>query len=224
MEMFSSMVSTVNAETGQAAGQISKVVKVPEEQVQVLMTDSTKDILMEVAGPSEVTWDPKACKVTLLGTAQQIEKAAQVLQRVTTHCLWGVSAPKVLQLLKPRSDYTSARLKLSPMVPTLKMFSRVLTGGKPQLSIGTESSNNLVVPKVQGVLVSRQHAMIEFTPAKGAVYVVDMSTNGTWTNGRKLPARGSAKVVLWHGDELLLQDPGASGQGEFGYVVNVEMS
>ena len=64
--------------------------------------------------------------------------------------------------------------------------------------------------------------MLELVPAKGLVYAIDMSTNGTFLNSKRLPTKDkSAKVVLWHGDELLFQDPNASM--EFGYMVNLEL-
>merc|ERR1711879_297160 len=121
---------------------------------------------------------------------------------------------KVDALLKPRLDYRKARLTLSPMLVALKMTSVEMSESKPRFSVGKGESNDLIV---RGPMVSRNHLMIEFIPSKGAVYVADLSTNGTFVNGRKLTDKGSAKVVLWHGDELLLQN-----DGEFGYVVNLD--
>eukprot|EP00434_Breviolum_minutum_P005869 symbB.v1.2.005175.t1/scaffold298.1/size236510/19 len=51
--------------------------------------------------------------------------------------------------------------------------------------------------------------------------VIDCSTNGTFLNGLRLPPKTTGKVLLSHGDELLLQDP-ANGDQEFGYVVNIQ--
>eukprot|EP00435_Cladocopium_sp_Y103_P002909 s1216_g1.t1 len=51
--------------------------------------------------------------------------------------------------------------------------------------------------------------------------VIDCSTNGTFLNGFRLPPKTTGKVLLSHGDELLLQDP-ANGDQEFGYVVNIQ--
>ena len=34
----------------------------------------------------------------------------------------------------------------------------------------------------------------------------NFSRNGTFLNGKRLPPKASAKVMLSHGDELLLQD------------------
>ncbi|CAE7940497.1 TRY3 [Symbiodinium necroappetens] len=50
--------------------------------------------------------------------------------------------------------------------------------------------------------------------------VIDCSTNGTFLNGLRLPPRTTGKVLVSHGDELLLQDP--ANDQEFGYVVNIQ--
>lgn len=203
------------------ASKVSSTVKVPNEQVKDLMTDTAKQIIMEVAGPSEVDWDAMGCKVTFWGTQQQTEKAAQLIKRVTTHCLWGVSRPKVEGLLKSRSNLSTARLTLSPMDPVLKTCAITLSSKSPQLTIGKAPENILVVNRPG---ISRNHAVVEFDASKGAVYIVDTSTNGTILNGKRLPKSGSAKVVLWHGDELLLAVDNTGGISEFGYVVNLTLS
>lgn len=52
------------------------------------------------------------------------------------------------------------------------------------------------------------------------MYVLNTSTNGTFLNGQRLPSKTVGKVLLSHGDELLLKDP-AMGEQEFGYIVNL---
>merc|ERR1711957_201947 len=69
-------------------------------------------------------------------------------------------------------------------------------------------------------LVSRAHVSIEYDPVKGLLYVCDCSTNGTFLNGVRLPSKIKGKVLLSHGDELLLKDP-SGPQSEFGYIVNL---
>jgi len=69
--------------------------------------------------------------------------------------------------------------------------------------------------------MSRQHCLISFDATKGIVYIADLSTNGTWINGVRLPSKKLGKVMLSHGDELLLRDPG-SGDTEFGYICNLK--
>ena len=42
--------------------------------------------------------------------------------------------------------------------------------------------------------------------------IIDCSTNGTYLNGLRLPPKTTGKVLLSHGDELLLQDPNNGDQ------------
>lgn len=206
--------------SGLDAGRVSRTIEVPADQVDTLMTEDIKQLLIEVTGAYEVRWMPDEHRAIVMGTAAQLEKADQLLRRVTVHCQWGVNELKIRSVLRPRTDHKSARLRLSPMVPALKVFSKILSVEKPQLTIGTDPANDV---RVQGQLLSRCHTVLEFSPERGAVYVVDSSTNGTFLNGRRLPPKSSGKVLLWHGDELLLQDPGVKGGAEFGYMVNIEM-
>merc|ERR1712224_460568 len=182
----------------------SKSLSIPSEQVKVLMSRNVEQSLIEACAISSVKWDVKACTVKVLGSQPAVEKAAQQLQRIVTHCRWGISEPKVFGILRPRKDCTTAKCRFSPMHEALKDFTINLTAKKPSMTIGTDRGNDLVV---QGQQVSRQHAIVEFMVDRGSVYVVDSSTNGTILNGKRLPPKASAKVVLWHGDELLLQDP-----------------
>jgi len=207
-----------SANRAAAPGQLSRAMSIPQQQVNAMMTDRTKELLIEMTGVQDVQWKIASQRVTLVGKALQVEKAQQLLTRVTTHCMWGVSEPKIHGLLRPRTDCTSAKCRLSPMVPALKEFSANMTLSKNLFSIGTGSNNDLVV---RGEMLSRNHVTFEFVPSRGAIYVIDTSTNGTFVNGRRLPEKGSAKVVLWHGDEVLLQDP-EQGGAEFGYMVNLE--
>merc|ERR1712087_219739 len=111
-------------------------------------------------------------------------------------------------------------IRLSPMATTLKQATVCLTASKPQLAIGSGASNDLVI---QGRLLSRAHTVLEFHPSKGAVYVVDVSTNGTFLNSERLPPQRSGKVFVCHGDELLFPDGKKEEMTmEFGYIVNLE--
>jgi hypothetical protein len=212
---FSSTMHTAPSEV------YSRTINIPLEQVDLVMTHRARDLLMDVGGATDVRWDKESGKATVYGTTvQQVGKASGALQRVSTHCLWGINEAKVLGLLHPKTDYTAARCRLSPMMPSLKALEVVLSATRQTLTIGTDPSSGLVV---KGPHVSRAHATLEFQPAKGAVYVIDTSTNGTFVNGKRLPAKGSGKVVLWHGDDMLLQDPNA-GCAEFGFVINIEFT
>ncbi|CAJ1352071.1 unnamed protein product [Effrenium voratum] len=204
--------------TGLEAGRLTKSLTVPQDQVSSVMTPSTRELLLEVTGAYDIEWVKQKRSIQVTGTAAQLEKAEKALQRVVAHCNWGATEAKIRSILRPRLDYKSARIRLASMAPTLKDFTKTLTSDKATFSIGTDPTSAL---RVKGPLVSRSHAVVEFQPDKGSVYVVDTSTNGTFLNGKRLPPKASAKVMLSHGDELLLQDP--SQGAEFGYMVNVEL-
>eukprot|EP00927_Polykrikos_kofoidii_P077416 TRINITY_DN74355_c0_g1_i1.p1 TRINITY_DN74355_c0_g1~~TRINITY_DN74355_c0_g1_i1.p1 ORF type:complete len:380 (+),score=54.21 TRINITY_DN74355_c0_g1_i1:54-1142(+) len=211
----------VDFASGADVNRVVKTYTIPSRQKSAMLSNNVKSVLVEVSGINDLHFDSTTGKVTVAGTAVQVEKAGVLLQRASTHCHWGISEAKVMAILRPPSNCTSARCTLSPMVPTLNRCTVTLTSGRPTLTIGTDPGNALVV---RGPNLSRAHAALEFVPGRGVVYVCDTSTNGTFLNGRRLPGKGQAKVVIWHGDELLLQDPKAPGQsGEFGYMVNLEV-
>jgi len=205
--------------SGLEAGRLTKNLSVPQDQVDSVLTPATRALLVEVTGAYEIEVVKSKRSIEVTGTASQLEKAEKALQRVVAHCNWGANETKIRSILQPRLDYKSARVRLASMAPGLKDFTRTLTPDKATFAIGQDPTCAL---KVKGPLVSRSHAVVEFQPEKGSVYVVDTSTNGTFLNGKRLPPKASAKVMLSHGDELLLQDP--SHGGEFGYMVNVELS
>jgi len=188
---------------------------VPRDMVEYLMTPEHRQILLEESG-CDVDWAPDEAKVVLKGSAEQIRKAERLLQRVLMHSNWGRSETKVRRLLKPQI-IESAVCRLSPM-NTLPPGQKTLSQTQPVLSIGKDKGNDIVIP---AQIVSRQHCVLELDVDRGAVYVIDCSTNGTFLNGLRLPPKTTGKVLLSHGDELLLQDP-ANGDQEFGYVVNIQ--
>lgn len=190
-------------------------VSVPKELGGFLMTTENRQILTEETG-ADVEWSPDTNEVQLRGSAEQVKKAQKVLARVITHCHWGRSEAKVRRLLKPRI-VESVRIVLSPM-NTLRPVDKTLSIANRTLKIGKDKTNDSVIPDAT---VSRVHCMIELDSDRGAVYVLDCSTNGTFLNGRKLPSKSSGKVLLSHGDDLLLKDPGAGDQ-EFGFIVNIQ--
>lgn len=194
---------------------LSESVKVPVDIVEYVMTPENRQILLEETG-ADAEWAPDESKVHLRGSAEQIKKASRLLQRVLMHCNWGKSEAKVRRLLKPRM-IESAALRLSPM-NTLPSGSKTLSLGQPQFSIGKISGNDLVIP---AQILSRQHCVLELDPERGAIYAIDCSTNGTFLNGLRLPPKTSGKVLVSHGDELLLCDP-ATGEQEFGYIISIQ--
>lgn len=194
----------------------SKSVQVGKELVEHLMTPEHRQILQEESG-ADVEWAPEDREVQLRGSQEQVKKAQRLLARVTTHCHWGrVTEEKVKRLLKPRM-VESVIVRLSPM-NTLRPAAKTLNNSQTTLSIGKDKICDAVI---QDPIVSRQHCVLELDSERGAVYVVDCSTNGTFLNGIRLPPKNAGKVLLSHGDELLLKDPG-SGEPEFGFIVNLE--
>merc|ERR1711948_159330 len=100
---------------------------------------------------------------------------------------------------------------------TLRSFEKTLNLSSPIVSIGKEKTNDLVI---NDPIISRVHVVLELDPDRGAVYAIDCSTNGTFLNGIRLPSKQLGKVLISHGDDLTFKDP-ASGDQEFGYVVNL---
>lgn len=178
------------------------------------MTPEHRRMLAEESG-SGVEWAPGKAKVLLTGSAEQVKRAERLLARVMMHSRWGYSEAKVGRLLKPRKAH-SVLCRLSPM-NTLKALERVMSPQQPMISIGKDKSNDVTI---RDALISREHCVLELDEERGAVYVLDCSTNGTFLNGVRLPKQTVGKVLLSHGDELLLKDP-ASGGHEFGYIVNL---
>eukprot|EP00913_Durusdinium_trenchii_P032502 g30428.t1 len=205
-------------------GQVSRTLPVPKVQVKHFMTLKTRQVLLDSTGLSDLSWDDDADapRCTLLGAAQQVDEAERRLRRAMTHCQWGVSEAKVLSLLAQK-PCASAKLLLSPTVPSLAQGVWHLSAAKGRVTLGSAKSNDVLVP---GALMSRQHALFELETERGALYILDVSTNGTFLNGHRLPKNG--KVALCHGDELVFPEPSASGAGakpvlgEFGFMVNLE--
>jgi len=193
----------------------SRDVPVPKELVEHLMTPEHRQLLSEESG-ADVEWAPEEAQVRLRGSAEQTKRATRLLQRVIMHCHWGRSEMKVKRLLKPRI-VESTICRLSPM-NTLRPAQKTLNSVTPVMSIGKDRHCDVVIPDP---IISRQHCALELDSERGAVYAIDCSTNGTFLNGIRLPSKQVGKVLLTHGDELLFKDP-ASGEQEFGYIVNLQ--
>lgn len=192
----------------------TKVIPVPRELVEHLMTPEHRQIIMEESG-CEVEWEPEDSQVLLRGSAEQIKKAQKQLQRVLVHCNWGRSEEKVTRLLRPRI-VESAVVRLSPM-NRLPSGSKTLGLTTPVLRVGKDNSNDVII---NANMISRSHFILELDPKRGSIYAIDLSTNGTWLNGVRLPKKDSGKVLVSHGDEINLQDPAIDE--EFGYIVNIQ--
>eukprot|EP00927_Polykrikos_kofoidii_P055653 TRINITY_DN49867_c0_g1_i1.p1 TRINITY_DN49867_c0_g1~~TRINITY_DN49867_c0_g1_i1.p1 ORF type:complete len:353 (-),score=77.15 TRINITY_DN49867_c0_g1_i1:299-1357(-) len=189
-------------------------VTVQKRLVESLMTLENRRVLCEESG-TIVEWVPDEAKVMLSGSAEQVKRAQRLLARVMMHCRWGYGEEKVRRLLKPKK-IESVLCRLSPM-NTLRPAERVLSSTSPLFTIGKDKTNDVTI---LDPLISRQHTVMELDEERGAVYVLDCSTNGTFLNGFRLPSKKVGKVILSHGDELLFKDP-AGGEQEFGYIVNL---
>jgi len=99
-----------------------------------------------------------------------------------------------------------------------------LTNKVRKLRIGTQGGAcQMVVEGIPGL--SRKHCTITFEPEKGACYVQDLSTNGTYFNGKRLPRPPyknpqDARVRVFHGDELFFRLRSGDAE-ELGYVINL---
>mmetsp|Transcript_79937 Transcript_79937/g.126079 ORF Transcript_79937/g.126079 Transcript_79937/m.126079 type:complete len:306 (-) Transcript_79937:146-1063(-) len=184
---------------------------------QQVMTPECRRILEAQSG-AEIEWAPdlkQGPHAMMKGSPDQVRLASKLLARVKTHCAWGCNDEKIKRLLKPRT-IEKALCRLSPM-DSLRPIDKMLSSAQPRLSIGKGKECDAVI---QDSMVSRLHCFLELSANKGSVYVTDCSTNGTYLNGVRLPSKKQGKVLLSHGDELLLKEP-SSGSAEFGYIVNI---
>lgn len=194
-----------------------KEIVVSKGIVKHLMTREHAQIILEEAG-CEVEWLPEKAKAKMTGAPESLKRAARLLARVEMHCNWGSSDIKVKKLLG-RLHAESVLVRLSPMTVTgLVPAEKTLSVGCERIYIGKDKSNDVLCHDSN---VSRQHCLLSFDEAKGGVYVTDLSTNGTFLNGVRLPNKKLGKVLLCHGDELLLKDP-KTGDTEFGYMCNLK--
>jgi len=192
--------------------QPTREVPVPKDLCPHLMTAEHRILLMEEGG-AEVEWEPQKRVVKLRGSQEQVKRATRLLQRVMMHCHWGKSEAKVGRLIRP-NIVESVIVRLSPM-NTLRPVEKTLSCANTVLTIGKEKGNDLMI---SDNVISRQHCVLELDIERGAVYAINCSTNGTFLNDVRLPAKTIGKVLISHGDELLFKDP-ATGDREFGYVV-----
>jgi hypothetical protein len=198
-------------------GSPASLVPVPKKLVQHVMTPDSRRIIEEQTG-AEIEWAPdyeKGPQAMVRGSSEQVRFASKLIARVKTHCHWGCSEDKVRRLLKPRI-IEKALCRLSPM-DSLRPVDKLLSSAQPRLNIGKGKECDAVV---SDSMVSRLHCFLELSAKKGAIYITDCSTNGTYLNGVRLPSRKLGKVLLSHGDELLLKEP-SSGTAEFGSIGNI---
>lgn len=165
--------------------------------------------------------------VVLRGYSRKgLMKALGQLRRVAYHCQWGCTQAKVAALLseRPTKPVNTMVVRLAATSSKLQSFEVRLTNKVRKLRIGTQSGScQLVVEGIPGL--SRKHCTITLEPEKGACYVQDLSTNGTYLNGKRLPRPPykniqDARVRVFHGDELFFRLRSEEAE-ELGYVVNL---
>lgn len=200
------------------AGVLSSTIDVPRKFVSVLMTEAHQQLFVEESG-AKVEWKLPEAKAIVSGSAEQIKQAQRLFNRVNTHCIWGISAEKIRRLLKPRK-VESVQCRLTPM-GSLPGGRKTLNNTNRTMTVGKGPDNDIILPG--SGIVSRLHCILEFDEERGAVYIHDCSTNGTYLNGTRLPAQQSGKVILSHGDEILLKEQTSIKEiNEFGYILNLK--
>lgn len=193
-------------------------VVVHKELVGLLMTAENKTTLEEETGAG-IEWDADKARVQISGSPEQVQRAQRLLSRVTTHNRWGQSADKIRRCIKPRK-VESILCRLSAM-GTLPAVQKTLNSTHSSIKMGKGPENHVILPNPYKV-VSRTHCVLEYDEERGAVYIYDCSTNGTFLNQRRLPPKANGKILLSHGDELMFKDPLDGTKHEFGYMVNLE--
>lgn len=195
-------------------------IPIPEHIALHLMTEENREFIVSESN-ADVQFDGLRC-VAVVKAAKYDQEAMQIatklINRVIGHCKWGANKDKISRILNPRK-LESVSVRLSPMSERLPTFERVLKIAGPQITIGKEKECNDCC--VRDALVSRRHCTLELDIERGAIYAIDLSTNGTFLNGTKLPAKGGGKVLLSHGDELVLKTPDQDPSREFGWIVSI---
>jgi len=182
--------------------------------------------LLARTGLSSATLNEDGYVVLRAHSRKGLMKALGQLRRVAYHCQWGCSKTKVAALLaeKPARPVNTMVVRLAATSSRLQSHEARLTNKVRKLRVGTQANAcQLVVEGIPGL--SRKHCTITFEPEKGACYVQDLSTNGTFLNSKRLPRPPyknpqDARVRLFHGDELFFRLRSDESE-ELGYVVNL---
>lgn len=190
-----------------------------------LLDPSIETKLLARTGLLSITMNERKVVVLRAPSKQVLTSAMSVLGRVAHHCQWGCSPRKVSALLneKPDKPIHTVVVRLAGTSSRLSTAEGKLTKANMKMRIGTDAKECQVA--LEGIPgISRKHVTITFEQDRGACYVQDMSTNGTWLNGRRLPRPPfrnpmDARVRLFHGDELMFRE--GETANELGYIVNI---
>jgi len=231
------MKMAVEAATGQPSAKVEgkeepseTTLKMPTRLTECLMDPTNHAQLLARTGLLSATLNQEKHLVLRAPSEGRLKKTLGQLRRIAWACQWGCSTIKVAALLaeKPAKPLNSIVLRLAATSSRLSSHDAKLSAKLRKLRMGTEAGPGmLVLEAITGL--SRKHCTITFEPDKGACYVQDVSTNGTYLNGKRLPRppykhSSDARVRLFHGDELLFKLRSEDAE-ELGYVINlVELS
>jgi len=202
------------------------ILKMPKRLSESITDPANRSLLLARTGLTTLHLNEEGQVVLKAPSKKGLTKALGQLRRIAYHCQWGCSPAKVAALLaeKPVRPVHTMVVRLASTSSRLESFEARLSLKVTKLRIGTQAGAcRLVVDSVPGM--SRKHCTITFEPDKGAVYVQDLSTNGTYFNGKRLPRPPyknpqDARVRVFHGDELFFRLRSDDVE-ELGYVINL---
>lgn len=203
------------------------VLRMAPQLHECLLDKNNMAQLLKRTGLSSIGLNEQGLVVARALGHPKLTKAMSILRRVAYHCQWGVTVPKIAALLaeRPAKPVNTVVVRLAATTSRLQSFEKRLTPKSPKLRIGTDAGAcQLVALGIPGI--SRKHCTLSFEPEKGACYVQDMSRNGTYLNGKRLPRppfknKQDARARVLHGDELMFRLRAAEESEELGYVVNL---
>lgn len=202
------------------------VLKMPSRLRDSLLHPSNESRLLARTGLAQAVTNQEGLVVLRAHSAQGLSKAISQLKRIAYHCQWGCNQAKVAALLadKPARPTSTMLVRLAATSSRLRSHEARLTQRSAKLRLGTQAGpGSLCIDGVPGL--SRKHCTITLEPEKAACYVQDLSTNGTFLNGKRLPRPPyrnpqDARVRLFHGDELFFKLRSEEGE-ELGYLCNI---
>lgn len=212
-------------EAGKTEGR-ETVLRMPPRLHESLLHPDNEPRLLARTGLISASLNEDGLVVLRADSRKSLAKALGHLRRVAYHCQWGCSKDKVASLLaeRPTRPVHTMVVRLAATSSRLQSFELRLTNKLRKLRIGTQAGAcQMVVEGIPGL--SRKHCTITFEPDKGACYVQDLSTNGTYFNGKRLPRPPyknpqDARVRVFHGDELFFRLRSEETE-ELGYVINL---
>jgi len=201
------------------------VLKMATRLHECLLDPVNRPQLMARTNLESIHLNEEGMVVLKASSKKGLQKAMGQLKRIAYHCQWGCNPTKVAALLAEQGKpVQTVVVRLAATSNKLHSHEERLSAKVNKLRIGSQAGAcRLVLEGVPGV--SRKHCTITFEPDKGTCYVQDLSTNGTFLNGKRLPRPPyknpqEARVRLFHGDELFFRLRTDDAE-ELGYVVNI---